>query len=74
MRGGGGGAGVATYDIVNGWLSKPLTLCPLHDVSVEIMRTWGQVAPENTAGVRAWRCKLAVNAYRRPETARRRAR
>ena len=35
----------ATYDIVNGWLSNPLTLCPLHDVSVVTIRTCGHIAP-----------------------------
>jgi hypothetical protein len=29
----------ATYDMTNGLLSKPLTLWPLHDVSVVMMRT-----------------------------------
>ena len=29
----------ATYDMMNGLLSKPLTLWPLHDVSVVMMRT-----------------------------------
>ena len=39
----------ATYDMVNGWLSKPSTVCPLHVVSVVTMRTCGHVTPKNGA-------------------------
>ena len=38
-----------TYDMVNGWLSKPFTACPLHDVSVVTIRTCGHETPKNGA-------------------------